>query len=162
MDEDTRRELNAAGHRIDKRFSHGPAHYDREGKPIGLGDFAMLHEDPDYIRVGSTHVADFWISTVWLGLDHNFLGEGPPLIFETMIFDRSDDRMLQEREYTMLDGTVVRYVLDDGWADLHCQRYATEDEAVKGHARTVMHMVRLVQRHLDEVEAITKGAHIDV
>jgi hypothetical protein len=26
------------------------------------------------------------VSTVFLSLDHNFFGEGPPLLFETMIF----------------------------------------------------------------------------
>lgn len=26
------------------------------------------------------------ISTVFLGLDHNFYGDGPPLLFETMVF----------------------------------------------------------------------------
>jgi len=27
----------------------------------------------------------YWISTVFLGLDHNW-GDGPPLLFETMVF----------------------------------------------------------------------------
>ena len=26
------------------------------------------------------------VSTVFLGIDHNFRGEGPPLLFETMVF----------------------------------------------------------------------------
>ena len=30
------------------------------------------------------------ISTVFLGLDHNMFGDGPPLVFETMIFREGD------------------------------------------------------------------------
>jgi hypothetical protein len=36
------------------------------------------------------------ISTVFLGLDHNF-GQGPPLLFESMVFGGEDD------------GEMVRY-----------------------------------------------------
>ncbi len=40
--------------------------------------------------VAKTEVGDVRISTVFLGLDHNF-GEGDPLLFETMIFGGSHD-----------------------------------------------------------------------
>lgn len=36
-------------------------------------------------RVVQTEVGSVLISTVFMGLDHRFIGEGPPLIFETMI-----------------------------------------------------------------------------
>jgi hypothetical protein len=51
------------------------------------------------------------VSTVFLGLDHNW-GGGPPLVFETMLF--TDD----ERDQSL-------------W------RYSTWDEAVAGHAEVV-------------------------
>ena len=53
-----------------------------------------------------------WVSTVFLGLDHNWSNEGPPIVFETMIFNGVYDQKGQ-------------------W------RYATWDEAVEGHERTV-------------------------
>lgn len=31
-----------------------------------------------------------WVSTVFLGLDHGFDPDGPPILFETMIFDSED------------------------------------------------------------------------
>ena len=31
------------------------------------------------------------VSTVFLGLDHRFVGDGPPLLFETMIFGGQHD-----------------------------------------------------------------------
>lgn len=52
-----------------------------------------------------------WISTVWLGLDHSF-GHGPPLIFETMVFDHLNG------------GSGV---------DLDQQRYSTLAQAERGH-----------------------------
>lgn len=51
------------------------------------------------------------VSTVFLCIDHNFLGSGPPLLFETMIFG----------------GPL------DGYQD----RYCTWDEAVAGHELAV-------------------------
>jgi len=50
-----------------------------------------------------------WLSTVWLGLDRRY-GDGPPLIFETMLF---------------APGTMHELDID---------RYATEAEALAGHA----------------------------
>jgi hypothetical protein len=54
------------------------------------------------------------VSTVWLGMDHRFLDDGPPLIFETMVFPA--------------DGSLD---------ELECERYSTEEEARAGHARLV-------------------------
>ena len=49
------------------------------------------------------------VSTVFLGLDHQF-GAGPPILWETMIFGRSG-------------------------AELYCERYATRADALAGHQR---------------------------
>jgi hypothetical protein len=56
------------------------------------------------------------VSTTFLGLDHNFWGEGPPLIFETMVF--ADKR---------LQGTMVGYQ----------GRTSTWDEAEAMHAEVM-------------------------
>jgi hypothetical protein len=37
-------------------------------------------------RVDETSVGSAWISTVFIGLDHRFSEDGPPILFETMIF----------------------------------------------------------------------------
>jgi hypothetical protein len=48
--------------------------------------------------VGRTEISkDVSVSTVFLGLDHQF-GEGPPLIFETMVFGGPLDQ--QEERYS--------------------------------------------------------------
>jgi hypothetical protein len=51
------------------------------------------------------------VSTVFLGIDHNHSGEGPPVLFESMVFD------------------------DYGGND--CRRWSTWAEAVKGHQQLV-------------------------
>lgn len=56
------------------------------------------------------------ISTVFLGLDHNF-GDEPPILFETMAFAH---------------GNVSE--------DLCQQRYNTYDEAIEGHNKVVEEM----------------------
>lgn len=82
--------------------------------PVATNDHeafaAML--DADARRVARTRVApDCHVSTVFLGLDHNFTGKGPPLLFETMVFGGR------------LDGDY--------------QRTSTWDEAVKAHEAAV-------------------------
>jgi hypothetical protein len=98
-----------------------PRYYDREGRPMSLEAWSAAFEDPEYKRIVFTELpCDRHVSTVWLGLDHNFLGEGPPLIFESMAFRGSS---FQE--------------------ELDVARYSTEAEARVGHKA-------MVQRLLDE------------
>jgi len=54
-----------------------------------------------------------WVSTVFLGIDHNF-GFGKPLLFETMVFKSKDN-------------------LDE----IDMDRYSTWTEAEKGHKKLV-------------------------
>jgi len=58
------------------------------------------------------------VSTVFLPLDHNYTGVGPPLVFETLVFG--------------------------GTLDEEMRRYATWDEAVAGHQQ----MCRMVEATL--------------
>jgi hypothetical protein len=72
-------------------------------------------QDPAYKRVAETTLPDGkWVSTVWVGMDHSFGDEGPPLIFETMVFP-----------------TALTL------GDLDCERYSTEAEALAGHEAMV-------------------------
>lgn len=61
--------------------------------------------------VARTEIGGVRVSTVFLGLDHNFRREGPPILFETLVFGGPLD---QEQE-----------------------RYATYEEAEAGHRRMV-------------------------
>ena len=68
---------------------------------------------PDNRRVAQDTLGDVWVSTVFLTVDHAFLG-GPPILFETMIFGGPHDQL--------------------------CWRYATWEGAEAGHRRVVAHL----------------------
>lgn len=94
-------------------------YYDRDGATIDVRVWATLFEDKEYRRVVQTTVVDaadpaktYDVSTIWLGLDHNW-GSGAPLIFETMVFG-------------------------DGADDMAIDRYSTEALAREGHTATVV------------------------
>jgi hypothetical protein len=63
-------------------------HYTLIGQtPVPEPDFlrwAEAFENSDR-RVAQAQVGNFFVSTVFLGIDHQF-GNGPPLLFETMAF----------------------------------------------------------------------------
>jgi hypothetical protein len=74
-------------------------YYDRDGEVISNTKWALLFEDVEYKRVALTSISDDEeVSTVWLGLDHRFADEGPPLIFETMVFGGPLDQ--EQERYT--------------------------------------------------------------
>jgi len=93
--------------------------YDRKGQPIATWErWVELRTDRDYRRVGVDSVilpngGLAWVSTVWLGLDHNWTG-GQPIIFETMVFADGED------------------------CDQYQARYHTEQQAADGHRLVVV------------------------
>lgn len=81
-------------------------YYDKTGKKIGLYQWADLYENRDYARVAFDQAgAATEISTVWLGLDHRFGSEGPPLIFETAV--RQHGRWDIVARYPTLEDAIV-------------------------------------------------------
>jgi hypothetical protein len=82
-----------------------------EPVPVDLLTWAQWLEDRQHRQVAlDTFPAGRLVSTLFLGLDHN-VGDGPPLLFETIVF---------------VDGDPV-----------DIQRYATRVAALAGHARAV-------------------------
>jgi hypothetical protein len=71
-------------------------YFDRDGTPITMQEWAWLFDDADYKRVARGELrfaadgATVNVSTVWIGLNHNW-ADGPPHIFETMIFGGPHD-----------------------------------------------------------------------
>lgn len=76
-------------------------------------EWAHWFENHEQRTVRQERVSErYGVSTVFLGIDHRFGEEGPPLLFETMVFE-------QNMESVDID------------------RYATWDEAVAGHEAMV-------------------------
>jgi hypothetical protein len=71
-------------------------------------------------QIARTVLGTAVVSTVFLGLDHSFTG-GPPVLFETMIFDKGRPRAYQVR-------------------------YCTIEEAESGHRRAVYHVDQLLRK----------------
>ncbi len=88
---------------------------DENNNPVPCTDSNVagaLLMDVQRRRVARTKVGTLEVSTVFLVHDHGFGSEGPPVLWETMIFGLEDDD-----EYT--------------------ERYRSYDEAVTGHERAV-------------------------
>ncbi len=54
--------------------------------PADVVTWGKWREIDENIRVGQTKVGEVLVSTVFLGIDHNFLGRGKPILFETLVF----------------------------------------------------------------------------
>ena len=71
---------------------------------------------PDIYRVAFDGDPDgVYVSTVFLGLDHNFMGVGPPLLWESLVFG--------------------------GEYDGEMRRYTSKEEALRGHKELVGQVV---------------------
>jgi hypothetical protein len=103
--------------------------YGLDLQPISTREANELLGSEGRKRVALTNFGNgYSVSTVFLVLDHNH-GDGPPVLWETMVFDPEGEA-------------------------LGCRRYTSRDDAQHGHDETVAE-IRAMFR---EVEAITQGA----
>lgn len=107
-----------------------PMYYDKHGKPLKLMEWAKLLENFDYKVIKQEFTPDnkYWVSTVWLGLDHGF-GNGAPLIFETMVFENKwrwtkPDKLFNMKPFKYREEQDV-------------ERYSTLIAAIHGHEELV-------------------------
>jgi len=75
-----------------------------------------------FYSTGGKHVGDDFIdghriSTVWLGVDHNYFSDSAPLLFETMVFDKDKN-------------------------SIYCELYSTWDEAEEGHIDALINLAK--------------------
>lgn len=90
--------------------------YDRKGNLLkDYTEIEKLLSTKDYkiVKQELTDNERYWVSTVWLGLNHNFTA-GTPIIFETMVFDENSETQGE---------------------NMDVERYSTEEEAIEGHKR---------------------------
>lgn len=134
---------------------------DELGNPVEVEDCFVFStwmvEHKNQRQVGYTQLDDFEISTVFLGIDHNFgiypffdiiMGEGEgegeewkgsqvPVLFETMVFSRVAFHKIGRKNFPK---------------ECDCVRYCTRDEALKGHKLMVQKIVRGNLEFLQESE----------
>jgi hypothetical protein len=132
-----------------------PMYYRRDGTAIWYGDdeasmrratleWAASFEKQDR-HVANTYLPNgIHVSTVWLGLDHSFSWEGPPLIFESMAFaaavnvHKASESSILSRDFEYHES-------------LDCDRYTTEAEAAVGHVMMCLRWYPDVTHLLPEV-----------
>jgi hypothetical protein len=88
---------------------------DDDGQAIACDDLLTWGRFLDTCRNKfhkTTEIAGGRVSTIFLGLDHNFANAGSPLLWETMVFGIPE---FEERQW----------------------RYTDKEEAYKGHERVV-------------------------
>ena len=91
---------------------------------VDLLTWARWFENTSNRRVAWTQVnSAITVSTVFLGLDHRFSGEGPPFVFETMVF--------------IEEASALKKSDWQGWM----MRYSSWDDAQTGH-KTIVRKVR--------------------
>lgn len=103
-----------------------PGYYILNGREIvavpNLLEWALWMERTNR-HVGEDFIADFRVSTIFLGLDHNFFKSARPILFETMVFGPA----VEYKDFkgkTRLMSEALDYQI----------RYHTYDEAEQGHA----------------------------
>ena len=99
----------------------------RGWRPVDVMVWAEMFEDFAIRRVGQTTIYRFgvhvWISTMFLGLDHQW-GEGPPLLYETMVFGGPDHDDYLERETSRSDAAWTHEIAVQQQRDLSWKVWA--------------------------------------
>jgi len=88
-------------------------YYNKKVESISMEE-AMESFQSDERFLKQEYVNNYFISTIFLVIDHNMTDKGRPVLFETMVFGGKE-----------------------GWEDLEQERYYTEEEALEGHKRIV-------------------------
>ncbi len=83
-------------------------YYGINGEPISVEQWGNAMQNMEDKIVARDVIDGFLVSTVWLGVNHNFDG-GEPIIFETMIFPEGN------------------------WSEVYMDRYSTREQALAGH-----------------------------
>jgi hypothetical protein len=115
-----------------------------DGEPVAVGlyEWGKWFENTPRRLIGQEDVVGpdnktYWVSTVFLGLDHSFGPSGPPLLFETMVFER--------HEPCVVEMLGIEYTSDKD--EVYVRRYATLAQATAGHERAIQ---RVLSGNLDD------------
>lgn len=93
-----------------------------------IGEWGLFMGSPERI-VKQEIIGGYFVSTVFLGIAHNFSDNFPPLLFETMIFDDSE-----------MGADIPDSVLD------YQERCSTWEEAEKQHQEAVEFTKKIITK----------------
>jgi hypothetical protein len=89
--------------------------------PVDLMTWAQWMETFENRRIALDAIGGITVSTVFLGIDHNFSGEGGPILFESLV----------SHNYQHESGNIEK-------RELEMVRYRTHEEAMEGHKMLVL------------------------
>lgn len=81
-------------------------------QPVETSDYSVFQSIEER-QLAYHEVGELRVSTIFLNIDHSFSNQGPPVLFETMVFPK------------------------DSWAEIYADRYHTEQEAREGHLKAL-------------------------
>jgi hypothetical protein len=115
-----------------------------QGEPVPEPDLMKWGRwmEGDGRQLAVDEVGDDWkVSTVFLGLDHRHIGEGPPILWETIVFG-------PEHERVTLDGRKRLIRIDQGEThdQLNMRRYSSREAALQGHAELLAEVLKIRQQ----------------
>lgn len=99
----------------------GARYYDREGRRLSAEEWVVLYEDVTYRCIRSSNIGAYRVSTLYVGIDHNAVESGAPMIFASFVLAKPDAR--QAPHWTRLEA--------------YTKRYSTERKAREGHEALV-------------------------
>lgn len=99
----------------------------RDKTPVAVSEFSeflrWMVRNQSACQVARNQVGKSFVSTIFTGSNYNSVAQGPPLVFESMVFG--------------------------GPMDLMIKRYSTWDQALKGHNDLIKELTR---DHLKSVD----------
>lgn len=113
----------------------------------GLIKWGRWFENHENRRVAEDFTRYYRLSSVFLGIDRNFSDRGPPLLFETMLFERKPTVKL-------MFGKLRQYN-EEAFADQveTCWRFATWDDTFANHM-SILH--RLQKQEAEAIKLLAK------
>lgn len=108
---------------------------DENGKPkqVPFMEWAEWFEEGKNRIVKRTDLNDWFVSTVFLGLDHRFSGKGDPILWETMVFEQE----LSEFEIPAYGNHPARKRKHHKSVEQYENRYSSKEAAIEDHDRIV-------------------------
>jgi len=92
---------------------------------VNMETWSEWFGETDRRRVAVTKVGDAGVSTIFLGINHNYSRQGPPILFETMIFGGPlDGDMWRCATYTQAEAQHNAAVALATKADQQCNQLA--------------------------------------
>lgn len=126
--------------------SHYILDENRQPLKVDLETWARWFSDENK-RVALDETRYYRLSSVFLGIDHNFTDRGPPLLFETMLFERKPT-------VGLIFGRLRQYN-EEAFHDQEqtCWRWASWDDTVANH-NTILR--RLQKQEAEALQLIAK------